>query len=568
MQPLKRSPHYLVRNPHSFCFRVNVPKDLQRVVGRRELRYSLKTGYVGVARVKAQIIASQVHQIFRCLRKGGRRLAELTDEKIQELVQQYLKKSIENLESRHYEEDPRGTIQDREDFTRYLGELDSIKDDIILYLGTGDYETVERSVALLLEKNGIEGVEKNSASYVKLCRGLLRAQLQSIEIEKQQMSTGLMDAPNFLSQRQPIPGIQAVQSGGKGPLISEVIEQYADETKKSWREKTKDENLAILNFFKRVVGDLPIQSVTRKTVGGFKQTLRKLPPNINKNPEYRKKSIPEILNMEVKRTMSDTTVSKYLTRVGALFDYARKNGLYQGENPATGMSPKNDKRDHEARAPFTQEELVKLFRSEDYIKDSFREPYQFWMPILGLFTGARLNELAQLHLSDIKQVEDGVWVFDINEEGEKQLKAKASRRIIPIHPFLLEDLKFLSWVDRLKAKGQQRLFPELKKERDGYGRKVTRWFNADFKKRCGIESTDGRKRDFHSFRSSFITQLVRQKVNDRMRLQVEGHSAGKDMTSVYADPFPATQLYDEVISKLDYGIDLSDLKNSKFVIKG
>ena len=95
MKRLKKTGHYLVHTPHSFCFRVNVPKDLQRLVGRRELRYSLKTGYIGVARVKAQIIAAQVHQIFECLRKGGRRLTDLTDEKIQELVQQYLKEYIE-----------------------------------------------------------------------------------------------------------------------------------------------------------------------------------------------------------------------------------------------------------------------------------------------------------------------------------------------------------------------------------------------------------------------------------------------------------------------------------------
>ena len=49
MKSISRSPHYLVRNPHSYCFRVNVPKDLQQLVGRRELRYSLKTGAVGVA---------------------------------------------------------------------------------------------------------------------------------------------------------------------------------------------------------------------------------------------------------------------------------------------------------------------------------------------------------------------------------------------------------------------------------------------------------------------------------------------------------------------------------------
>jgi transcriptional regulator of NAD metabolism len=119
MTPLKRSPHYLVRTAYSYCFRASVPKDLQRLVGRRELRYSLKTGYVGVARIKAQIIAGRVHQIFECLRRSGRKLSDLTDERIQELVQQYLKESLENLETRFYEEDPRGTIADRNDLYRY-----------------------------------------------------------------------------------------------------------------------------------------------------------------------------------------------------------------------------------------------------------------------------------------------------------------------------------------------------------------------------------------------------------------------------------------------------------------
>ncbi len=44
MRTLSKSPHYLIRNPHSYCFRVNVPKDLQQLVGKKELRYSLKTG--------------------------------------------------------------------------------------------------------------------------------------------------------------------------------------------------------------------------------------------------------------------------------------------------------------------------------------------------------------------------------------------------------------------------------------------------------------------------------------------------------------------------------------------
>ncbi len=563
MRTLNKSPHYLVRNPHSYCFRMNIPKDLQQLVGKKELRYSLKTGYVGVARFKAQIIAAQVHQIFACLRRGGK-MVDLSDERIRELVQQYLKEYIEGLESRYHDDPP---FLDRGDFYSYIDTLDYIKEDITEYLGIGDYGTVEEIVADLLRKDGTEGVEKGSAAYIKLCRGVLRAQLKGIEIEKKHMSGDFSETLEASFQAQLPPGIPIPNGGEKGQLISGVIDKYADEAKINWRAKTKDENLSILNLFKEVVGDVPIQSINRMKIGEFKQTLMKLPPNMKKNPRYRKKSISEILKMEVPKTLSKTTVAKYLTRVGALFEYALKNGLYEGANPATGMNPPKDKRAHEARAPFVKDELVKLFHSDDYIEDRHDKSYQFWMPILALFTGARLNELAQLHLSDIRQAEDGVWVFDINDEEGKRLKAKSSKRIIPIHSFLLNDLNFRSHVEHLKAKGEQRLFPELKEGRDGFGRNVSRWFNETYRQKCGIVFTDGRKRDFHSFRDTFITHLVHQKVNDRMRLQVAGHSAGKDMTNVYADPFPAKQLYDEVISKLDYGIDLSHLKNSKYVIK-
>ena len=564
MRHLSRSPHYLVRNPHSYCFRANVPKDLQHLVGKTELRYSLRTGYVGVARARAQIIATQVHQIFAYLRRDVRKLSGLSDEKIQELVQQYLKGYIEGLESRYQDVPP---FADSGDFHSYVKSLDYIREDIIEYLGIGDYSTVEENVADLLERNGIEGIEKGSAAYTKLCRGVLRAQLKGIELEKKHMSGDFSETLEAPFREQLPPGMPKANEEEKGQLISEVIGRYASEAQVNWQDKTKYENLSVLRLFVEVVGDVPIQSVTRRKVGEFKEVLQKLPPNIKKNPKYRNKPVSEIIQMQVPKKMSDTTVSKYLTRVGAFFEYARRHGIYEGPNPATKMNPPKNKRAHESRAPFAKDDLIKLFHSEDYVEDKHKESYQFWMPLLALYTGARLNELAQLHVSDIKQAEDGVWVFDINDEGEKRLKAKSSRRIIPIHTFLLNDLNFLSHVERLKAEGEKRLFPELKMGRDGYGRNVSRWFNEVYRKKCGIVLTDGRRKDFHSFRSTFITHLVYRKVNDRMRLQVEGHSAGKDMTSVYADPFPAKQLYDEVISKLDYGIDLSHLKNSKYVIK-
>jgi hypothetical protein len=250
---------------------------------------------------------------------------DLTDEKIQELVQQYLKKYIEGLETRHLDDD--SPIVTREDFHTYLGDLDSYKNDIIEYLGIGDYETVEKNVALLLEENAIEGINKDSAAYVKLCRGVLRAQLQGIEIEKKQMSSGLIETLEDRFREEPVSSIRTSNGREKGLLISEAIDRFADEAKTNWRDKTKDENLAILRLFKESGRRHSNSGCFTEDGGDFKQTLRKLPPNIKKNPKYRNKTIPEIVRMEVPQPMSDTTISKYLTRVGALFDYATENGL-------------------------------------------------------------------------------------------------------------------------------------------------------------------------------------------------------------------------------------------------
>jgi site-specific recombinase XerD len=85
--------------------------------------------------------------------------------------------------------------------------------------------------------------------------------------------------------------------------------------------------------------------------------LIRLPPNISKNPKYREKSISEIIKMETPRKMSPATVEKYLSRVSALFEYARRNGLYEAANPATGMNPKKSRRAHEARAIAAGEEV-------------------------------------------------------------------------------------------------------------------------------------------------------------------------------------------------------------------
>ena len=75
-------------------------------------------------------------------------------------------------------------------------------------------------------------------------------------------------------------------------------------------------------------------------------------------------------------------------------------------------------------------------------------------------------------------------------------------------------------------------------------------------------------KDFHSYRKTLINHLQRKNVPFYKLKQVMGHSKGKDVTqAVYTEKYTPKELFDDVIAKIDFGIDLSHLKLSKFVPK-
>ena len=93
MHQITRSPSYLIRNPHSYCFRMSVPADLRPLIGKRELRYSLQTGYLRTAKSRARVIAGQVQLVFQEMRRNFKGFMKLSDQQIQNMVTRYLERS-------------------------------------------------------------------------------------------------------------------------------------------------------------------------------------------------------------------------------------------------------------------------------------------------------------------------------------------------------------------------------------------------------------------------------------------------------------------------------------------
>ena len=313
--------------------------------------------------------------------------------------------------------------------------------------------------------------------------------------------------------------------------LSVVIEAYCDNQKAegNWTPKTEAENRAILALWLRIVGDQPIGGYGYEQHRAYKATLQRLPPNINKSPRYRDKDVSAILALG-DPPAAPNTINKGLTRIAAVFKWAVEYG-YTSLNPASGMTIKNPKRASEERQAFSHDDLKKLFHTKEFHEGAL-SPYMQWIPLIALYTGARLNEIAQLHLSDFQEAE-GISVISINDQGEgKRLKTKAGKRLIPIHSELIR-LGLLRYVESLRGRGEARLFPELSQHRDGYGHTVSKWFQR-YRKRVGI--TDEGK-VFHSFRHTVIDRLKQAGIPKEKIAALVGHEDGSVTFGRYGKEF-------------------------------
>jgi integrase len=235
----------------------------------------------------------------------------------------------------------------------------------------------------------------------------------------------------------------------------------------------------------------------------------------------------ELIKMTHPKTISIASVNKYLRRVSSLFHWGKRHG-YIHENPFNGLGLKEHRMAYLQRERFRYDELKKLFDPEHHSPEKFKHSYCYWLPWLGLYTGARLEELCQLHLPDIRQ-EGGIWVIDINGKDEKRMKTPAAERLVPIHSRLIE-LGLLERVSMLQSKGENRLFPELRQTRDGYGQAASKWF-ARHRTRFGIN------KQFHSLRHTFVDEL-RQKGSDHKKIAaLVGHVDESETGGRYGKPF-------------------------------
>ncbi|MGC3519543.1 site-specific integrase, partial [Pseudomonas aeruginosa] len=116
---------------------------------------------------------------------------------------------------------------------------------------------------------------------------------------------------------------------------------------------------------------------------------------------------------------------------------------------------------------------------------------------------------------------------------DQSLKNANSRRVIPLHPSLIEQ-GLLQYAESVRANGADRLFPELDAVRGKLGHAPSKWFSR-YKTKLGI--TDPRK-TFHSFRHTFIDDLRDAGVQDSLIKRMVGHEDSSVTFGIYGSRTP------------------------------
>ncbi len=165
--------------------------------------------------------------------------------------------------------------------------------------------------------------------------------------------------------------------------------------------------------------------------------------------------------------------------------------------------PKSKKKEQRPHLPYTKEELLEIFNpKQTFFKEN---PDAFWLCLIALFTGSRMNAALTLQYADIC-VKDGFNCFNFQENHPiKHLKNEASERIIPINNQLL-DLGFVDYFkrqqERKKATETDFIFSKCQTSSGQYNNKYGTRVLMPFFKSIGVKSGNKDQKDFHSFRKN------------------------------------------------------------------
>ncbi|BFR47291.1 site-specific integrase [Nitratidesulfovibrio sp. HK-II] len=529
-------------------FRLALPADIRNRSGKREVRLSLRTGYARIASAYATSLDASKHKLFNIIRSDI--MADLTPYEMKEYISAYFNKILESMWDDLLDKPHSST----DELEKTIQNVTQFKNQAKTNYALRNTQSAIKAVDEIITTNDLD-IEKNSRDYTRMGVEALKVYVDVAEVLLLRLKGNHRDEENIMAayatpQRQDTSDSNTKQ---KPTLLFDLINAYCTDRieRKLWKRRGLTESARKFDRLKRILGNVPVAGLDHTDATRARDIMLKLPLRLDAK-RFQNKSIEELIALEGEARPSIKTINDQLIMASSLFEFAvtrREATVNIFKNTTIADDVSADRK----RDPFTDDDLKQIFDISTYSTFCAGDSAKYWLPILGLFTGARLNELSQIRTVDVYE-KSGILVIDITEEDEEQsVKLHHTCRIVPVHQTII-DLGFANYVQDVKDNGGNFIFPQLPYRNFRRSGKPSQYF-SDYLATLG----EFKKKSYHSFRHTFIMNLRNQGIMNEVIASATGHK-GLDTGPIpqnYKQQHDPRLLMRDVISKLSFPVDFS-----------
>lgn len=318
-----------------------------------------------------------------------------------------------------------------------------------------------------------------------------------------------------------------------GPRLLEAWNDYIKDKGQKWRKQTANENQRFFDVLYHVVGDIPVDSVTKQHIRDSLKVAENLPTRTRL--PYSRMSLVECIDYDVHEDdlIASEHVHKHLKLWRSLFKtYLVDQKDILTKSPTDGIS-------YEVKSNrggnYTVSEMGRI---KEYLFALPDSDYRKWYFLTLIYTGARRGEIGAICGNHIRKDEEtGRWYIFI--EGGK---TEHARRQVPIHRAIETGL--LACVEN--RKDSDPVFCKL----PNYTTITYDWVELLRVLDIPDYNEFGLKRRVHSLRHTFISNAIASVGNSSLVQFVVGHSRTQSLgiTARYTHTPPLKDLLSVVDS--------------------
>lgn len=514
----------LIRNRCGvYCYRLIFPPSLRQYGAPRETRFSLGTK----SRAKTGELWIHAFQLGRLL------LDELLA-LVQEVDQEVDMAEISEI--------MKAKIAAKREQIRLGEQLAALQDEINEQRLEALRSRKELATAQAVTQKA-KGLARKAVSIAQRTQGQL--------LESRRMADALATLPTTINA-EPVPVAGAlVAPSACGQSLEWLVARFNEHsaTVLKLRTSTLKDRKGNLARFLDILGPLDSAALGAADIAHYREVIRTFPKDLPKKSVWKERPEDHVLrrnwylslNKHGLPSLSEQGQKTHFNDVRPFLRWLKAE-RYVTEDFSDMLTPvKNDAGYQERGRPFTPEQLDKLvnglWRAEGKYPREQPKDWHFWVPLLGLTTGMRGDELGRLTVAHVVDVGS---VIMLNVPGTKTDNAE---RIIPI-PNVVLNAGFMQLVDWARRSGDDaRLFPDWVhgggKSAKNYSASLGKWFNyeqgAGLLARLNIWKTD-QQISFHSLRHTFATCAHHADTDLKQIQMILGH--GVDLRKTYGLPAP------------------------------